>query len=142
MRAAVALRLRSSGRPRNKWRDHLGIQVVRRKRCVEQRDLRWSCAGPRSFANRGENFAGARPFSGQWKQRHRPAEVASIAAARGFGERIEPRARDGTIEQRGECVSVGGVLATDDVAAVERNRRVTGVEHGGAWLASDVAPDY
>ena len=88
----------------------------------------------------GEEAHCARPIARRGQRRHGPSEIPSKAAASGLGDRIEPgpRYRGGEQGVQGPGGVDGG--GAHHVAAVERDRGVTGVEHLTAQPSTDVGP--
>src|SRR5687768_14575605 len=78
---------------------------------------------------------------GNWKQRHRPAEVAPIIAARGLSDQVEPRRNQWSVDQGGECTRIDKGRTRHHVAGVERNDSVAGVGNDCARPSSNVRPD-
>ena len=82
------------------------LERIRLERRVEQLVVARRGTMHGAFAEWSEHGARAFPIGRNRKQRQRPAEVAVVAAARRFGDGVEPRARERTVEQRGERVRV------------------------------------
>src|SRR5688500_6979747 len=76
-----------------------------------------------------------------WQERHRPAQVAPIIAARWYRDQIQPRRNQRPVDQASEGARIEKGRTRYDVACVERNHRIARIGNNGARPSSNVGPD-
>src|SRR5262249_46663817 len=87
--------------PCHERRDGLAIDLVCGDRGVEKLHLTRRGAGVRALRERRKECSRAIPIHGNRKQRERPTEIALVKSPGRLRRRVEPRASEWTVQQRG-----------------------------------------